>query len=143
MICHVDQKCQVIMPFIIKFCKTLSSCSRPYIGNSFIFLKNSKVLVFKAHNCIKVYKIVKIIRVMLLINVKIITFKIANSYNYFSRHISCKTQFLQFFIYIFFILWEAEGHSLRLGGPLLARGPQVGNPALEHSTSLGICFDCQ
>ena len=45
---------------------------------------------------------------------------------------SCKTQFLQFFVYILILIfWEVEGHFLRLGGPLLVCGPQVGNPCIS------------
>ena len=38
-----------------------------------------------------------------------------------------KMKFYSFCTYILKILQQVEGHFLRPGGPLLARGPQVGN----------------
>jgi len=43
---------------------------------------------------------------MLLINVKRVKFATANSYNYFSRHISCKTVNFCNFSYIIFSFFE-------------------------------------
>ena len=51
-----------------------------------------------------------------------------DSYSNESTGLHCQNgKLCSFCTYIFKILQEAEGHFLRPGGPLLARGPQVGN----------------